>query len=291
MRVLPPLLLASSVLHCGAPAEPGVSPADSRPPLECLHQADCARVMVCAHRGLKTRAAENTLAAVADALALGVDAVEVDVRTTADGVLVILHDPDVDRTTYGSGALSAMTAAEARALVVRQPPGAERPDGSFIPTLSEVLALVDGRAWVDIDLKEASVAALVAALAAAGATDQVVIFEQDEAVLAALHQAEPRLWLMPAAADAAAVGALAGRLPFAIVYLDSNLLATIPAGFVDAATAAGAKVFLDVMGVADVAGMTGDSSLWLERAASGLKVMQTDAPEELIAALRANGFR
>jgi len=68
------------------------------------------------HRGDPEAAPENTLAAFDAAVALGVDYVENDVQRTADGVLVLLHDDDLDRTTDGSGPVARATAEEVLAL-------------------------------------------------------------------------------------------------------------------------------------------------------------------------------
>lgn len=67
---------------------------------------------VIAHRGGAARAPENTLAALAGARALGADAVELDVRLSRDGEVVVIHDATVDRTTSGTGFVHALTAAE-----------------------------------------------------------------------------------------------------------------------------------------------------------------------------------
>jgi glycerophosphoryl diester phosphodiesterase len=60
-------------------------------------------VRVCAHRGCSISHPENTLPALRAAVALGCEQVEYDVRMSADGVVVLLHDETVDRTTSGSG--------------------------------------------------------------------------------------------------------------------------------------------------------------------------------------------
>ncbi|MFL7810718.1 MAG: glycerophosphodiester phosphodiesterase, partial [Anaerolineae bacterium] len=60
-------------------------------------------IRVIGHRGAAALAPENTWAGFDLALALGVDAIETDVRATRDGVLVLLHDERLDRTTDGSG--------------------------------------------------------------------------------------------------------------------------------------------------------------------------------------------
>jgi glycerophosphoryl diester phosphodiesterase len=92
--------------------------------------------VVIAHRGHHARAHENTLTALREAADAGADYVEMDVRRTADGHYVLLHDSTVDRTTNGRGSVGRMTLAELRALEVRDPARPEvKPDR--IPTLPE----------------------------------------------------------------------------------------------------------------------------------------------------------
>jgi len=83
------------------------------------------------HRGAAGLEPENTLRAFRRAAREGADILELDLRVTLDGHLVVLHDPTVDRTTDGQGAVDALTLAE-----VRQLDGGK---GERIPTLEEVL--------------------------------------------------------------------------------------------------------------------------------------------------------
>lgn len=99
------------------------------------------------HRGAAALAPQNTLRAFARALALGVDAVELDVRWTADRHLVVIHDEDVSRSTTGSGFVSRMTLAALRAL--------DAGEGERVPTLDEAFVALRGRALVLVDLKVA----------------------------------------------------------------------------------------------------------------------------------------
>jgi glycerophosphoryl diester phosphodiesterase len=80
---------------------------------------------------------------------LGASAVEFDVRITADGHPVVLHDPSVDRTTDGLGLVREMTLAQVRALRIRGADGRAHE----VPTLTEALALLSGRAAVDVEIK------------------------------------------------------------------------------------------------------------------------------------------
>ncbi len=75
-----------------------------------------SRPLVIAHRGGGGISPENTLFAFKRAVELGVDVLELDVRATADGELVVIHDSKVDRTTDGSGMVAAMTFEEIRKL-------------------------------------------------------------------------------------------------------------------------------------------------------------------------------
>jgi glycerophosphoryl diester phosphodiesterase len=102
---------------------------------------------VIAHRGGSGLGPENTLAAFRRSLAAGADVLEMDVRTTADGHLVVLHDATVDRTTDGRGAVKEMTLAQIKALDAGYRWTADqgrsfpfRGRGITVPSLSEVLA-------------------------------------------------------------------------------------------------------------------------------------------------------
>ena len=103
------------------------------------------------HRGAAGHAPENTLAAVQKGIDLGVDFVEIDLRRTADGALVALHDVTVNRTTNGRGRVDVLTLAQVRAFDVGK--------GERIPTLEEVLQAAAGRTGVMIELKVPGLAA------------------------------------------------------------------------------------------------------------------------------------
>ncbi|MEX0991576.1 MAG: glycerophosphodiester phosphodiesterase [Actinomycetota bacterium] len=102
-----------------------------------------------AHRGASSTHAENTLSALEAAVAAGAQAVELDVRLTADGVPVVIHDPDVSRVSEGEGLVAEMTFQQVRALDVSR--GLHGP--AEVPSLSEVLAALSGRAAAVIEIK------------------------------------------------------------------------------------------------------------------------------------------
>ena len=97
------------------------------------------------HRGAKGHVAENTLASFAKALELGADAIELDVHVCATGELVVLHDFTVDRTTNGTGEVHQLSLAELQTLQVE---GEHK-----IAMLDEVLAFLQGRCFINIEMK------------------------------------------------------------------------------------------------------------------------------------------
>jgi len=105
------------------------------------------------HRACQGHAPENTLAGMLAALAFGVDAIEIDVQTSRDGVPVLVHDETVGRTTGGTGRVNDLTLAELRALDAGR--GFDgRFAGERIPTLAEALETTRGRCLLVIEVKQ-----------------------------------------------------------------------------------------------------------------------------------------
>ena len=111
------------------------------------------RVVAIAHRGEHLHHPENTMPAFEEAVRLGADYIEVDVRTTADGKLVLSHDGSVDRCTNGKGEVAKMTFVELRALDAGIKMGPEFA-GTKIPTFDEVLDYARGKINIYVDVKQ-----------------------------------------------------------------------------------------------------------------------------------------
>ena len=108
--------------------------------------------LVIAHRGGVSLGPENSLSAIERSVLLGVDAVEVDVRLSADGFVVLMHDRSVDRTTNGMGRVEKLSLEQLKGLLLLDAGGGVT--GEAVPTLAEVLELVGGRCRVLVDVKE-----------------------------------------------------------------------------------------------------------------------------------------
>lgn len=109
-------------------------------------------VQVIGHRGAAALAPENTWAGFDLALELGVDAIETDIQATADGVLVLIHDHTLDRTTDGTGPVAEMAWAAMRKLDVGSWFDA-RFAGAHMPRLDETLARYGGQTHLALEIK------------------------------------------------------------------------------------------------------------------------------------------
>lgn len=107
------------------------------------------QVLVVAHRGDWRHAPENSVQAIKNCIEMGVDMVEIDVRRTKDGQLVVIHDETIDRTTTGSGLVSDWTLDSLRTLYLVN--GIGRPTEHRIPTLEEAMLAAKGKLMVNLD--------------------------------------------------------------------------------------------------------------------------------------------
>lgn len=201
------------------------------------------RVLNVAHAGGDLEAPHSTLFAMKTAVAAGTDVLEMDLRLSADGVLMVHHDETVDRTTEASGPMASFTAAELHALdnaywfvpncwSCRGRPaeeyalrgirtGAQPPPDGFsasdftIPTLAEVVEAFPDR-LLDVEIKEGSEAAAEALadfIAANGPVDRYLVVSFDDEVLAYFKTLAPNVATSPGLGTMTAWFATRGPLP------------------------------------------------------------------------------
>ena len=240
-----------------------------------------ARPLICGHRGSAATAPENTLASIARALDAGVDAVEFDVHLSADSVCVLIHDDTVDRTSDGSGPVSALTFAQLRALDMGSWKGV-RFAGEQIPSLKDALSLIGGRALAFIEVKAEfdhhpdAIAAVARSVRLAGATDHAVILAFDHRHLERARADAPELECVALCveppSDVAALLRATGAVGLAPQWrhVDAALCARVHD--------AGAAV------IAWTVDAAGDARTL---ARNGLDVLITNRPAAMLAALRA----
>lgn len=108
--------------------------------------------LVIGHRGARGHLAENTLPSIAKAIELGVDGIEIDIFKCASGELVVFHDQTLEKLTNSKGYIEQLTLDSIRKIDVL--------NGFTIPTLEEVLDLINGRVFLNIELKGTQTAIL-----------------------------------------------------------------------------------------------------------------------------------
>jgi glycerophosphoryl diester phosphodiesterase len=161
---------------------------------EGVDQAGSGGFKVIGHRGAAGHAPENTFAAFDRGLDMGVDGVETDIRATKDGVLVLMHDATVDRTTDGTGAVADLTWDEIRTLnaSARFKEGKHDFGVQRVPRLVEFLDRYGARCTFRLEIKAGGVEAeTVHAVRARSLTDWVVFTSFSLDSVRALRSAAP----------------------------------------------------------------------------------------------------
>lgn len=272
-------------------------------------------VLVVAHRachraapshGLMQPLPENSLAALERCVALGVDLVEIDVRRTRDGTLVLMHDAKVNRTTGGKGRVADLTLSQFQALRFRSA-STEAP-----PTLEAFLEAARGRILVNIDLKGPHAADAAEIAHRVGATDWVLF--KARADLGASPIADQPLYrdlaFMPMVAGKSAPHAESlGRITaqqasgeravpaVEMVALKSRAFTAVR----DAAHLARIRVWTNTLaktGLKGILDQSGDrkalrdpDKAWGKLIDQGVSIVQTDHPAVLLDYLKARGLR
>jgi glycerophosphoryl diester phosphodiesterase len=236
-------------------------------------------VVVIAHRGEHLHHPENTMPAFQAAVDAGADFFELDVRTTSDGELVLMHDATVDRMTGGKGDVAKLPFEDLRKLEVgvNLGPGFA---GTRIPTFDEALALAHGKIRVYIDSKRISAADAVAAVRNHNMEDQVVVYG-DPKYLKEVGQLSPKMKLMPEARNPATLRTLIDSLALKVAAFDAS---DFNDETIRAARDAHVEIYVDRLGAAD------NPTGWQDAVDRGAAGIQTDHPAELVQYLKSKGY-
>lgn len=260
-------------------------------------------VLVVAHRGCwKHNGPENSLTAFKACVDIGADAIEMDVRRTRDGVLVVMHDETVDRTTNGKGRVKDLTLKQFRKLRLRK--GSGGPRARFTrespPTFEEAMIGLRGRILVNVDAKANIFEDALKVLERTDTAGQVIMKRGVNAADAPLVQVTPfdRVFAMPIVAE---------RAGTASELLQSQLTSTPPAVelvFADLAylhsaapmiQQAGSRVWVNTLknkhagGMRDADALLHPDKVWGRLIEAGATVIQTDEPLALRKYLESKG--
>ena len=130
-------------------------------------------ILVCAHRSFHTNAPENSLQSIKNAILAKIDIIEIDVRTTKDSVLVLMHDKDIDRITTGKGLVKNYTFSELQQFNLKMKDAVTK---EKIPLLEDALKMAKGKVIVNLDLKAVNYKQLYQMLKKYNMKDEVISF-------------------------------------------------------------------------------------------------------------------
>lgn len=246
-------------------------------------------ILVTAHRSAHQKYPENSLAAMHEAIAIGVDIIELDVRQTKDGRLIIMHNPTVDHTTNGKGEVSSYTYAELRKLRLLFD---GKPTDQQVPTLEEALQTTKGRIMVDIDFKlddQEAKKATYHLIQQYQMQKQVLFFVYTYKDLSSLYKLDNAVMLMPRAYNQADVMAILKYGFVKVVHIDDTFYSE---PLMKTMRNAGVRVWSNALGHYDDMEELSKNSGFddLLKGQPQTNVIQTNLPAELLAYLKLKGL-
>ena len=242
--------------------------------------AQTRHVVAISHRGEHLQRPENTIPAFREAIRVGADFIEADVRTTSDGKMVLSHDATVDRCTSGTGKVSEMTFDQIESLDAGIKKGPEFA-GTKVPSFDQVLDLARGKIGIYVDVKNASASDLVTHIDGHGMTDHVVIY-CGPSLCKQIEELNPKLKVMPESNSVEHSRMVVDLLhPKVIAFGAEDWKPEVVA----VAKQANAEVYVDRMGDTDA------PEGWQSAIDAGADGIQTDRPAALVAYLREKGYK
>lgn len=242
-------------------------------------------VLVASHRAVHHLLPENSLPAIKEAIRLGVDIVEIDVKVSKDGIPMLMHDGKVDRTTTGKGDLETQTFEELRKLRLRSN---GKVTEETIPTLEEALQTAKGRILVDLDLKTEQIEKVIEVVKKVGAADFVFFFDSDYEILSKVDAASPKYMLMPRAYSQAMADSALTRFKPEVIHIDSKFYTPEVTNLI---RSKGARVWINALGEPDGEIRKGNAREALKSLTQqGANIIQTDEPEKMISVLKELGL-
>lgn len=239
------------------------------------------KLVVIAHRGSHINVPENTLAAYENAIKEGADYVEIDLRTTKDGHLVIMHDESITRMTGKKGLIKDLNYSEIKDLKLN-PTHKEDTTTYHIPEFTSVLNVCKGKTNIYLDFKDADVPKTYSLIKQAGMENNLVVYLNKEEQYGQWKNVAPQVPLMASLPENMNISQL------------KKFLDTTPMEVVDNAYNADVIYLMHKMKIAvwlDVQSKDEGPGKWEQVLKQGVDGLQTDHPEKLVRYLEGQGVR
>lgn len=262
---------------------------------QCQHTADDIRrnllnpsgmVMVASHRGAHDKHPENSLGAIKEAIRLGVDIVEIDVKVSKDGVPFLMHDRTMDRTTNGKGDPEEFTWEELQRFNIVD---RGKLTSLKIPSLEDALNVAKEKILVDLDLKTDKISDVIRIVEKTNTNDIVIFFDSDYRVLMEVQKINRDFMIMPRAHSIKEADSAVTIFDPPIVHIDFSFYSSECTSLIKGSFA---RTWINALGEPDEALRNGREKRVLKKLlAEGANVIQTDEPSILLKALEKNGYR
>ena len=281
-------LAAISISACGNGRNTAPPAHDLNIYFDCLEAADVT--LVAAHRG---GAIENSLTGMREIAQLLPALMEVDVAQSADGVLFLMHDDTLDRTTTGSGNISQMSWQDIENVRLRDGEGREISETP--PTLTDALEWSAGKAILELDIKRSTdYDDLVSVVKQAGASHRVIYIAYSLEQALTLHRLHPDVMISYSVDDPQDIDqAVAAGLP-ADRMLGWTGTASPDKVVFDALNGADIEVIFGTLGGADSIdnriAASGSDDYYAQLARDGVDIIATDAPIRAYEAMKKAGL-
>jgi len=245
------------------------------------------KIWIVAHRALtgENIYPENSLATIESCIRNKIDVVEIDVRETKDGKLIVIHDKTVDRTTTGKGNVKDYTLEEIKRLRLVH-------DGVVsnqqVPTLEEVLQMVKNKIMVDLDIKLDTITSyqkVADLISKHQIEDQMIVFLYDKEEIEAAHRMFKKVNIMPRARSLVDVESIREKYPFiSIIHIDEK---SYDNDMMKRLVTGGIRIWMNSLGEYDkevLAGKNGFDNFFSKY--PNVNVVQTDCAIQLLKYLK-----
>jgi glycerophosphoryl diester phosphodiesterase len=241
-------------------------------------------ILVASHRAVHHVLPENSIPAIQEAIRLGVDIIEIDVKVSKDGVPMLMHDGKIDRTTNGKGDLEIQNYEDLRKLrlVANGKVTSEK-----IPTLEEALNAAKGKILVDLDLKTDRIDEIIKVVQKTSTADITFYFDSDFHVLSKIDSVSRDFMIMPRAYNLAMADSAIKLYNPEVIHIDEN---TNSPEVTELVKKGNARVWINALGKPDETIRSGNVKQAVDPLVkNGANIIQTDEPEKLLTYLRSSG--
>lgn len=259
-----------------------------------LENFDSGKTWIMGHRGntYQSDSPENSIKGIESCISLNgvVNVVEIDPRRTKDGILILMHDETIDRTTTGTGKVKDLTLEEIQSYQLKLEDGTITSEK--VPTLYDALMAGKGKIYFDLDIKDVPVKEVYDIVKSVGMLEQVFFYTEDMDVVNTIGKYDPAPVIYPQCIEESDVDFLASQgIKMAQLSLSKALDTDFPARLQD-------KGLLWTTNILDMKGYDYDSKM-LEGnydgvdklLAKNVNMIQTDYPQLLVKYLEEKGRR